>query len=124
MQRQKCPLSEPIDTLALTEPKATVNSQQGGFWGAQTRRHVIKEGLVYKCRKMGVKHEMKAWMMVGKSGQRRLVAKGKANKTSMEVTTRLGSKDTIEKSEETGTMVAWKKVGKENKAREDPLMND
>ena len=122
-QRQKSPPSELIDTLALTEPKATANSHQGSRYSTQTRRHVIKEGLVYKRRKMGVKHEVKAWMVVGKSGRLRLVAEGKAKKTGMQVATPLGSADNVEKGEEIGTTVTGKRVGKETKAGKDHFMN-
>ena len=41
----------------------------------------------------------------------------------MEVATHLGSVDSVEKGEETRIVVVGKRVGKETKAREDPLMN-
>ena len=72
---------------------------------------------------MGLKHEMMAWMMVGKTDKRRLVAEGKAKKIDMEVATRLGSSDGVTKGEETGIAVARKRLGKETKVVEDPLMN-
>ena len=51
------------------------------------------------------------------------MAEAKAKKTGKEVTTRLGSTITVKKGEETGTMVAGKKPGKETKAGEDLGMN-
>ena len=52
---QKSPETDPLDGLAQVEPTAPVNSRQQGRWGIQIRRQTIKEGLVYKKRKMGVK---------------------------------------------------------------------
>ena len=55
-QSQMSPPPEPINNLAPAEPMATENSRQGRRRGTQTRRHVIKEGLEYKLRKMGMTH--------------------------------------------------------------------
>ena len=58
---------------------------------------------------MGVKHEMKAWVKVGKSGRLRYVTEGKAKRTNMEESMQQASLDSLEKGEETTIVEVMKR---------------
>ena len=68
-ERQRSLMTDPNADQAPAEPMAPQSSRQGRSRSSQMRQQVRKEGLVYKRRKMGMKHKMKAWVMVGKSGR-------------------------------------------------------
>ena len=74
-------------------------------------------------RKMGMKHEMKAQVMAGKSGRLRLLAEGKAKRTNTGVSMQRESSDILEMRIEKGIVEAVKTVGKEINEGEDPFMN-
>ena len=92
---------------------APESSRQGERRGTHTRRHITKDGLIYKRKKMGVKQEMKAWVTVGKISRLRLVAKEKAKRTSKEEITQQGSSDSLLKDKEPGSDEARKKGRRE-----------
>ena len=87
MEEEQSPMSPTTKTnedQALVKSTSPESSPQGGRRGTQARRHVTKDGLIYKRKKIGVKHEMKPWVMVGKSGRLRLAAEGKAKRANRE----------------------------------------
>ena len=71
---------------------------------------------------MGVKQEMTAWVMVGKSSRLRLVVEGKAMRISREEITQWGSSDSLLKGKEPRSDEVGKKVGKETNGGR-PLTN-
>ena len=81
-QSQKSPSIDPLDVLTQEEVTALECSRQSGRWGTQTRRQANKEGLIYKRRNTRVKHEMKAWAKVAKSGRLKFIVEGKAKRGS------------------------------------------
>ena len=126
MEQERRPTSPPTKTFdieAQAESTAPESSSQGGRRGTQTRRRVTKDGLVYKRRKMGVKHEMKAWVMVGKSSRLRLVAEAKSKRNNREEIAQRGSLNSLLKGVETMSDEAGKKAVKETNGVEDPLTN-
>ena len=62
-----------------------------------------------------LKHEMKSWMIVWKSGRLRLVVGGKAKRTGIEVATQQGSWDSVEKGVEMGTIAIGREQGRRSK---------
>ena len=65
-----------------------------------------------------MKHEMKARVMVGKSGRLKLVVLGKAKRTNTVASMQQGSSDSPEMAEEMGIVEAANRGGKETQGGE------
>ena len=64
---------------------------------------------------MGVRHEMKAWGKVRRSGRLRFTVEGKAKRTNMEDSSQRESPDSLEKGKDTTTGEVMKRGEKEDK---------
>ena len=71
---------------------------------------------------MGVKHKMKAWGKVGRSGRLRFIVEGKAKRNNTKDSSQQASPNSLEKGEDAITGETIKRGGKENKGGEDPVM--